>query len=149
MSLASELQQHFIPFIHHEINVDILSDSLIACLTSAANTTMPHAHTCVVHSRKQLPWFNVTCKQALVRQEVVKAPGIDGILADMLKDGGDLVQECLLWLFNCMLASHFPERLSVGLITAVHKSGDKFDMSNYRGITVGSVIAKLFAMIIY
>ena len=47
-----------------------------------------------------------------------------------------------------MLASHFPERLSVGLITAVYKSGDKSDMSNYRGITVGSVIAKAFAMIL-
>ena len=47
-----------------------------------------------------------------------------------------------------MLASHFPERLFVGLITAVYKSGDKFDMGNYRGITVGSVVAKLFAMIL-
>jgi len=34
------------------------------------------------------------------------------------------------------------------LITAAYKSGDKHDMSNYRGITVGSVIAKLFAMIL-
>ena len=49
---------------------------------------------------------------------------------------------------NACFASHFPERLSVGLITAVYKSGDKSDMSNYRGITVGSVIAKLFAMIL-
>ena len=47
-----------------------------------------------------------------------------------------------------MLASHFPERLSVGLITAVYKSGDKFDMGNYSGITAGSVVAKLFAMIL-
>ena len=268
MALASELQQHFVPFIHHELDVDLLSDNLIECLTSAAKQTMPHARTHVVHSRKQQPWFNGTCKQALTRKEAVyknlhstvdqkkaaekifrsvtdrvkeawkrqrnvelcemaakdatqfwrvfktphsnacpvelsvqfeafrtlmgagplpapdtpaapgvftpdsnnaslnanitsdelcscikrlkrgKSPGIDGILADMIKDGGDLVQECLLWLFNCMLASHFPERLSVGLITAVYKSGDKFDMSNYRGITVGSVIAKLFAMIL-
>ena len=66
----------------------------------------------------------------------------------MIKDGGDLVQQCLLWLFNCMLASHFPERLSVGLITAVYKSGDKFDIGNYIGITVGSVVAKLFAVIL-
>ena len=66
----------------------------------------------------------------------------------MIKDGGDLLGSCLLLLFNCMLASHFPECLSVGLITAVYKSGDKSDMSNYRGITVGSVIAKLFAMIL-
>ena len=66
----------------------------------------------------------------------------------MIKDGGDLMQQCLLWLFNCMLASHLPERLSVGLITAVYKSGDKSDMSNYRGITMGFVIAKLFAIIL-
>ena len=30
----------------------------------------------------------------------------------------------------------------------VYKSHDKFDMGNYRGITVGSVVAKLFAMIL-
>jgi len=86
--------------------------------------------------------------QCIKRLKRGKSPGIDGILADMIKDGGDLVQQCLLWLFNCMLASHFPERLSVGLITAVYKSGDKSDMGNYRGITVGSVVAKLFAMIL-
>ena len=47
-----------------------------------------------------------------------------------------------------MLANCFPESLSVGLINAVHKSGDNFDMSNHRGITVGSVFAQLFAMIL-
>ena len=46
-----------------------------------------------------------------------------------------------------MLASHFPQRLFVGPIAAVYKSGDKPDMSNYRGFTVGSVFAKMFAMI--
>ena len=39
-------------------------------------------------------------------------------------------------LFNRMLATSFPECLSVGMITAVFKSGEKSDMSNYRGITV-------------
>ncbi len=84
--------------------------------------------------------------QCIKRLKQGKSPGIDGILADMIKDGCGLVQQCLLWLFNCTLASHFPQRLSVGLIAAVYKSGDKFDMCNYRGITVGSVVAKLLAM---
>ena len=66
----------------------------------------------------------------------------------MIKDGGDVLHNCLLVIFNLMLANHFPKQLSVGLITAVYKSGDKGDMSNYRGITVESVIAKLFAMIL-
>ena len=67
---------------------------------------------------------------------------------EMIKDGGDVLHNCLLVIFNLMLTNHFPKQLSVGLITAVYKSGDKGDMSNYRGITVGSVIAKSFAMIL-
>ena len=77
-----------------------------------------------------------------------KSPGIDGICAGMIKDGGELMHSCLLELFNRMLSSHFPECMSVGVITAVYKAGDKQDMGNYRGITVGPVFAKLFAMII-
>ncbi len=49
-----------------------------------------------------------------------KSPGIDGVCAEMIKDGGDLLHNCMLELFNRMLASHFPERLSVGMITAVY-----------------------------
>ena len=56
---------------------------------------------------------------------------------------------CCGCLTACLPAlSKFPERLSVGLITAVYKSGDKSDMNNYRGITVGSMIVKLVAMML-
>ena len=67
--------------------------------------------------------------------EAWQKPGHRWDLPDMIKDGGELVKQSLLWLFNCMLARHFPERLSVGLVTAVYTPGDKSDMSNYRGIT--------------
>ena len=43
--------------------------------------------------------------QSIKRLKRGKSPGIDGILADMIKDGGDLVQQCLLWLFNCLPAT--------------------------------------------
>ena len=66
----------------------------------------------------------------------------------MIEDGSDVLHNCLLVIFNLMLTNHFPTQLYVGLISAVYKSSDKGDMSNYRGITVGSVIAKLFAMIL-
>jgi len=64
-----------------------------------------------------------------------KSPGIDGVSADMVIDGGDL-HDCLLQLFNRMLATSFSECLSVGMITAVSSSGEKSDMSNQRGITL-------------
>ena len=72
-----------------------------------------------------------------------KSPGIDGVSADMVIDGGDMLHECLLQLFNRMLATFFPECLSIGVITAVFRSGGKSDMSNYRGITVGPVLSCL------
>ena len=59
-----------------------------------------------------------------------KSPGIDGVLSEMIKDGGDVLHNCLLVIFNLMLTNHFPKQLSVGLITAVYKSGKKYDMSN-------------------
>ena len=68
------------------------------------------------------------------------------VLSEMVKDGGDVFFNSPLVILNLMLARHFPKQLSVGLISAVYKAGDKGDMSNHQGITVG-VIAKLLTMI--
>ena len=63
-----------------------------------------------------------------------KSHGVDGVLDEMLKVGGDVLRNCLLVIFNSMLTNHIPKQLSVGLITVVYKSGDKGDMSNYGSI---------------
>ena len=73
---------------------------------------------------------------------------MDSVLPNMNKDEGELAKQCLSWLFTRKLARHFPEHLSVELITAALKSGDKADMSSYRGITRESVIAQLFETIL-
>ena len=72
VSLASELQQHFIPLIQQELDVDVLCDKLETCLKSAALDTMPQA--CKrqgVHSRRQQPWFDTSCKEAVVQKNAV------------------------------------------------------------------------------
>ena len=66
------LQQHFIPLIQQELDVDVLCDRLEACMKSAAQNTMPQA--CVrhcVHSRTHRPWFNNSCREALSLKEAV------------------------------------------------------------------------------
>ena len=77
-----------------------------------------------------------------------KAAGYDGVIAEMILFGGSDLHELLLQMFNRMLQGEFPTNLSVGLITAVFKSGDKHDMGNYRGITVTPALAKVFAMLL-
>lgn len=76
-----------------------------------------------------------------------KSPGIAIVYAVIIKHGSEVLQYCILRLFNCMLAmwrTHYLEGMFVGLIVyVVYKSGDRYDMSTYRAITVCSVLAKL------
>ena len=68
--------------------------------------------------------------------------------AELLKRGPFSMMECLVSLFTAILNGKYPEQLSTGLITAVHKKGDKADLNNYRPITVIPVLAKLFASVL-
>jgi hypothetical protein len=53
----------------------------------------------------------------------------------------------LLTTFNCFLIVGFPKALSIRVVHALFKRGDAFEFDDYRGITVGPILAKLFAMI--
>jgi hypothetical protein len=53
----------------------------------------------------------------------------------------------LLIAFNKILPEGYCESLSVGIIHALYKGGDCSQFDNYKGITVGLVLAKVFSMI--
>ena len=68
----------------------------------------------------------------------------------MLKLSSPSMIQTLAKLFTLVFWSgHFPEIWSEGLITPIFKSGDRFDPNNYRGISVGSVLGKLFCSVIH
>ncbi len=50
--------------------------------------------------------------------------------------------------FNKILREGYCESLSVGIIHALYKRGDCSQFDNYRGITLGPVLAKVFVMIL-
>jgi hypothetical protein len=54
----------------------------------------------------------------------------------------------LLTTFNCFLKEGFLEALSTGVVHAFFKGGDASKFDNYKGITVGPILAKLFVMIL-
>jgi len=63
-------------------------------------------------------------------------------------DAAVALQQPLLIAFNKILCEGYCESLSVGIIHALYKGGDYSQFDNYRGITVGPVLAKVFAMIL-
>jgi hypothetical protein len=69
--------------------------------------------------------------------------------AEFILDVGKLLHMPLLTVaFNYFLEEGFPETLSTGVVHALFKGGDASKFDNYRGITIGPILAKLFAMIL-
>ena len=78
-----------------------------------------------------------------------KACGVDGILNEMIKYTDNRFQLAILKLFNIILSSGiFPNIWNQGLITPIHRSEEKCDPNNYRGICVNSHLGKILCIII-
>jgi hypothetical protein len=86
--------------------------------------------------------------QALKKLQRNKAIGLDGMKAEFILDAGELLHMPLLTTFNCFLEEGFPEAFSSGVVHAFFKRGNASKFDNYRGITIGPILAKLFAMIL-
>ena len=75
--------------------------------------------------------------KAIKKLKNKKAVGLDGIRNEMIKTSSGFIKYPLEKLFNLILQSGiFPTSWNNGIITALHKSGNKDDPSNYRGICI-------------
>ena len=89
-------------------------------------------------------------ERALRETKVGKAAGVDGVRAEMLKKGGVTVLEWLVRLFNvCFLLSMVPVDWVCACIVPLFKGkGDVFECSNYRGISLLSVVGKVYGRVL-
>ena len=78
-----------------------------------------------------------------------KAPGVDGIPAEVLKRGGD---ELASRLHHLILLIWQTEEIMSDLqdadIVKIFKKGDKSDCGNYRGISLLAIVGKIIARIL-
>ena len=80
-----------------------------------------------------------------------KAPGPDCLTNEHILYGGNTLLSELCELFNSILKSKYvPEMFKTGKIITVYKgkNKDKYNPVNYRGITLTSVLSKLFEKIV-
>ena len=77
-----------------------------------------------------------------------KSCGPEGVYAEMLKHGTDKFIPMLTWVINRCLNGKVPQQWKVAYISSIHKKGSKKDCSNYTGISVTSVISRLYSKIL-
>lgn len=79
-----------------------------------------------------------------------KAPGPDGLAAEMFKHGGEALQRYLMHLINMIITKReTPSQLQLSEIITLFKKGDRNDCKNYRPISLLSHLYKLIMQIIY
>ena len=79
-----------------------------------------------------------------------KAPGIDNLPAELIKEGGNKLIYFLHKLFELIwIKETIPEEWKTGVICPIHKKGDPMLCKNYRPITLLPTIYKLLSKILY
>ena len=89
-------------------------------------------------------------EEALRIMRTGKAAGLDGIPAECLKKGGVAVVEWLVRLLNiCFEAGEVPADWRMAAIVPIFKGkGDQHVCGNYRGISLLSMVGKLFGRVL-
>ena len=88
-------------------------------------------------------------RQAIKNLKTGKACGLDDICGEFLKHADNLVVPFLTNLFNRLFdASHFPLDWCKSVIIPLLKKGDDKNPDNYRGISLLSVVSKVFTAIL-
>ena len=78
-----------------------------------------------------------------------KAPGVDKITTEMVKNMGRVGKEELRKLLNTVWQEgRVPEEWEVAMIVPIYKTGDKGQCKNYRGIALLGTIAKVYEKIL-
>ena len=90
-----------------------------------------------------------TIQHALSKLKNNKATGVDNIPAEFLKHGGHTLENILVQLMSKIkLLEVIPNEWYEGIVKPIFKAGNRELLSNYRGITISSVVYKLLVSII-
>jgi hypothetical protein len=78
-----------------------------------------------------------------------KAADVLGFRAELLQAGVEELALTPTVLFNKMWRSgEFPKEWNEGVLVPIHKKGDMGECSNYRTITIGPALGKLYAIVV-
>jgi hypothetical protein len=87
--------------------------------------------------------------EAIKRLKLGKAAGNDQVVAEILMKGGDQVAFSVFLLCQKVWREEkLPTDWTRGIIFPIFKDGDKKDTANYRGITLLSIVGKVYAQVI-
>ena len=88
-------------------------------------------------------------RSAVLKQNNNKAPGFDGLPAEIFKNSLDILSPILLQIYNHIYSTgHYPKAWGEGIIAPIYKKGDPNKAENYRGTTLINILGKIYSQIL-
>ena len=86
--------------------------------------------------------------QAIAQMNNGKSPGMDAIPAEVLKYGGDRLKELVFEVISHVWDDSAPQDWRDAILESLFKKGEKSDCGNFRGISLLSIVGKVFARLL-
>ena len=88
-------------------------------------------------------------RKAVFKQKNGNSSGPDDLTTEIVKASYDIISSYIVFLFNNLLdKSEYPENWGLGYIAPIFKGGDSKDATNYRGITLNNILAKIYSLVL-
>jgi hypothetical protein len=106
------------------------------------------------NDERTVRWINAPIllkevRGVMTRLKKGKAMGVDGLITELFKYGGERMVYCVWALFQKVWKEGtIPDDWSKGIVVPIFKKGDRRDPFNYRGISLLSVVGKMFTTIL-
>ena len=118
-------------------------------LTTDEQIQEPHYATEQEHEESEVPSLEEV-RAALQSLKNNKAPGSDGMPAELLKVGGDATLNMIHHIIKLIWEqAGMPIEWNTAVIVPIHKKGDVLMCDNYRGISLLNVAYKVLANVVY
>ncbi|NRA93460.1 MAG: reverse transcriptase family protein, partial [Psychroserpens sp.] len=126
---------------------DAFADEVRECIVTLEKNSKKESYDELDELIKEIEMLEVT--KIVKRLVNGKAAGTDGIVNEILKYGGEHMHQ-VIWHIckKCFELETIPEDWMKGMIFPIYKDGDRRDPLNYRGITLLSVVSKVYTSIL-
>jgi len=144
---SSDHKQHT---TNDQEKVETLSKFFGSVFTEKITDVIPELLDSNIYYEMQLPDINTTVVEKILRElKVSKSPGPDGIYPRILKEFATELADPLAKIFKASIDSgQLPSYWKIAKVTPIFKKGDKKDPSNYRPVSLTSIVSKVLEKIV-
>ena len=139
-----EFFNHFVSLSNPNGDFYVADDDVMSNMNALLNDDL-----CEMFQELNMPILDSEVIWAVKELKCGKSCGEDLVLNEFFIHGKDHLVEFITPLFNFIFDSgHFPDQWSNGLLVPLHKFGNYSSPNNFRGITLLSMLGKLFTRVI-